>query len=414
MSKRMSFLIPGFCCAVLAASLPVRANDPVSEWNKTAVVRTLAAVPSQSPVVQTRTMAIVQVSVHDAISAITGEYDTYTAHGPAPANASAAAAAIGAAHHALRALFSDHATALDIQYESSLVTHGVSANDPGLDFGRSVAARILSLRSNDNAALAQFDYTVPGGGAPGTWIRLNNAPALLPGWGNVTPFVMKSGSQFRPDPPPALTSERYAKDYNEVKEVGSNQAVGEPVQIAQFWRASPTAIWNGVLEQVLAGRTPGLAEKARAFALLYLAAADSSIACWEAKYHYNFWRPQLAIVNGDLDGNSATIAAADWLPLLPTPPHPEYPSGHTSNSGAMVTVLRLLFGEDPGVPLELTFFNATRTWQTFEQAIDEVIDARIYSGIHYRNSDDVGARLGRQVAHFVMTHALRPTKGSWK
>jgi PAP2 superfamily len=414
MSKRKYVLIPGFCCALVTASLPARANDPVSEWNQTALARTLGAVPAQAPVVQTRTMAIVQVSVHDAINAITGEYDTYTSHGPVPANASAAAAAISAAHYALRGLFPDHAAALDIQYVDSLVAHGVSANDPGLTFGRSVAARILSLRANDKAADAQFDYTVPGAGAPGVWVRLNNAPALLPGWGTVTPWVMKSGAQFRPDAPPALTSERYAKDYNEVKEIGSNTTVGEPMEIALFWRASPAAIWNGVLTQVLAGRNLGLAAKARAFALMYLAAADSSIACWEAKYHYNFWRPFPAIVNGELDGNPATIGDEEWLPLLPTPAHPEYPSGHTTNSNAMVTVLRVLFGDDPGVPLELTFTGITRRWTTFQEGIDEVIDARVYSGIHCRNSDVVGARLGRQVAHFVMTHALRPPTGSWK
>jgi hypothetical protein len=228
---------------------------------------------------------------------------------------------------------------------------------------------------------------------------------------------MRSGGQFRPDAPPALTSERYAKDYNEVKDIGSVSSLvrtDEQTQIAMFWRASPTAIWNGVLTQVLAARNLSLSAKARVFALMYLAAADSSIACWEAKYFHNFWRPFPAIVSGDLDGNPGTTADAAWLSLLGTPPHPEYPSGHTTNSNAMVTVLRLVFGDDPGVLLHLTVFGVTRQWQTFEQGIDEVIDARVYSGIHYRNSDDVGARLGRQVAHFIMTHALRPPTGPWR
>ena len=144
------------------------------------------------------------------------------------------------------------------------------------------------------------------------------------------------------------------------------------------------------------------------------AGADSDIACWEAKYHYNFWRPFPAIVNGDLDGNAATHGDGAWRPLLATPPHPDYPSGHSSNSSAMGTVLRQLLGDDPGVQIQLTFFGATRQWQTFEEAVDEVIEARIYSGIHFRTADDVGAKLGRKVAHFVMTHALRPPKGSWK
>jgi hypothetical protein len=393
--------------------------DPVMEWNQIAATRTLTATPALAPVAQTRIMAIVQVSVHDAVSGITGQYETYSSPGPAPANASPVAAAIAAAHHALRALFPGQVSeaSLDASYATSLSTHGVSTMDPGLDFGRSVGARILALRANDRASEAQFDYTVPGAGAPGVWTRLGGAAALLPGWGAVTPFVLRSGSQFRPDGPPALNSEQYARDYNEIQEIGSLNSLirsTEQTGIANFWRASPTAIWNGVLTQALAVRSLDLASSARVFALMYLAAADSSIACWEAKYHYNFWRPFPAIVNGDLDDNPATAGDATWRPLLATPPHPEYPSAHTSNSSAMVTVLQLLLGDDPGVQLELTFFGVTRQWQTFEEPMNEVIDARIYSGFHFRTADDVGARLGRQVAHFVMTHALRPPTGAWK
>lgn len=405
---------------VAAGSLTVRAagpNDAVTEWNQIALARTLNASPSQAPVQQTRTMAIVQVAVHDAISGITREYDTYSSPGTAPANASPVAAAIAAAHHALRALFPGHAASLDAAYAASLSTHGVSPADPGLEFGRSVAAGILAMRADDKSAVAQFDYTVPNAGTPGVWERLGGAAALLPGWGAVTPFVLRSGSQFRPDAPPALTSERYARDYNEVLEIGSVGSVvrsGQQTGIANYWRASPAAIWNDVLTQALSVRNLDLAAKARVFALMYLAAADSSIACWEAKYYYNAWRPFPAIVNGDLDGNSATAPDAAWKPLLTTPPHPEYPSGHTSNSSAMVEVLRSLLGDDPGVRLQSTFFGVTRQWDTFEEPLLEVIDARVYSGIHFRTADEVGARLGRQVAHFVMTHALRPATGTWK
>ena len=412
----------GAAIAALLVSWPstpraVSAGDAVMEWNQIAVTRTLNAIPALAPVQQTRIMAIVQVSVHDAVSGITGQYETYSSPGTAPANASPVAAAIAAAHHALRALFPGHEGTLDASYTTSLSTHGVSTMDPGLDFGRSVAEGILQLRANDHASAAQFDYTVPGAGAPGVWERLGGAAALLPGWGAVTPFVMRSGSQFRPEGPPALDSEQYAKDYNEILEIGSVSSTlrsTEQTGIANFWRASPTAIWNGVLTQALAVRNLDLAPTARVFALMYLAAADSSIACWEAKYHYNFWRPFPAIVNGDLDGNPATAGDGAWRALLATPPHPEYPSGHSSNSSAMVTVLQQVLGDDPGVELQLTFFGATRQWQTLEEPLKEVIEARIYSGIHFRTADDVGARLGRQVAHFVMTHALRPPTGPWK
>lgn len=417
MFKQKLMLVTAAVVAGCALSAQPPSADAVVEWNQIALTRTLSATPAQSPVQQTRTMAIVQVAVHDAISGITGQYDTYSSPGPAPANASPAAAAIAAAHQALRDLFPGHATSLDAAYAASLTTHGVSTMDPGLEFGRAVAAGVLQLRANDQSAAAQFDYTVPGAGAPGVWERLGGAAALLPGWGAVTPFVLRSAAQFRPDAPPALTSERYAKDYNELLEVGSLASVvrtPEQTGIANHWRASPAAIWNGVLTQALAVRNLDLSAKARVFALMYLAAADSSIACWEAKYYYNAWRPFPAIVNGDLDGNPATAPDATWRPLFNTPPHPEYPSGHTSNSAAMVEVLRALLGDDPGVRLQSTFFGVTRQWDTFEEPMREVIDARIYSGMHFRTADDVGAKLGRQVAHFVMTHALRPPTGSWK
>lgn len=389
------------------------ANDPVVEWNKVAALKTLTASPALAPVAQTRAMAIVQVSVHDAVNAITGAFHTYAAHGPAPSGASPGAAAIAAAHYALTALFPGQAADLDTRYADSLATHGIAAEDPGLEFGRSVAAAILALRAADGAGQAQFDYTVPNGGAPGVWERLGGAPALLPGWGAVAPWVLTSGSQFRPDPPPALDSEQYAKEYNEVfwlgRSTGSTRS-DEQTQIALFWRASPTAIWNDVLNQVLAVRSFDLSTTARTFGLFYLAAADASIACWEAKYFYNFWRPMPAIRNGDVDGNDGTSVDPTWQSLLPTPPHPEFPSGHTANSGAMVFIMALLFGDAPGVPLEVTQFGIPRRWNTFSEGLAEVIEARIYSGIHFRTADVAGARLGRQVGRFVITHALRPSR----
>lgn len=413
--SRLSALGLFFALAIPAQE--AAANDPVTEWNLIAVSETLSAVPAQAPAMQTRTMAIVQVSVHDAINAVTREYQTYSSPGADSSGATADAAAIGAAHHALTSLFPARAGALDVLLAASLETHGVSEFDPGLAFGKSVAAAIVALRATDNASAAQFDYTVPGAGAAGVWVRLGNAPALLPGWGNVTPWVLRTGSQFRPDGPPALNTERYTRDYDEVKLIGSAASpVRTPEQtgIALFWRASPTAVWNGALTQVLEARNLDLSSKARAFALMYLAAADASIACWDAKYTYNFWRPFPAIVNGEADGNPATAGDPAWLPLLPTPTHPEYPSGHTANSGAMTTVIGLLFGDAPGVPIQLTFSGVTREWLTLGQGMEEVIDARVYSGIHFRTADEVGARQGRQVAQFVMTHALRPTTGAWK
>jgi hypothetical protein len=404
-------------------ALPAQVSDTVTEWNQEAVRLTLLPASALAPVQQTRVMAIVQVAVHDAVNGITGKFATYLSPGPAPENASPEAAAIAAAHHALRSLFANQATQvaqLDALYLDSLASHGLSAGDPGVEYGRNAAVAILSARSDDHSAVAQFPYAAPGAGSPGVWTPVSSAPgaqALLPGWGSVTPFVLHSGSQFRPDPPPALDSEQYAQDYNEIKIIGaSNSSVRttEQTQIAQFWLASPTAIWNPVLRQVVATRSLDLSAKARAFALFYLAASDASVACWDAKYTYNFWRPQAAIRGGDSDGNDLTTGDAAWTPLHPTPRHPEYPSGHTANSGAMAATLALLFGDDPGIQLEVTLQQPppappiTRQWDTFSEGIEEVIDARVYSGIHFRTADEVGARMGRQVARFVSTHALRP------
>jgi hypothetical protein len=354
-------------------------------------------------------MAIVQVAVHDAVNGITGKYAPYGSPGPAPANASPEAAAIAAAHHALRNLFGPGN--LDTLYLASLAAHGLSAADPGIEYGRNAAAAILALRANDNSAQAQFNYTAPGAGMPGVWVPLTSAPALLPGWGDVTPFVLQSVSQFRLPPPPALESERYAQDYNEIKEIGAlNSATRttEQTQIATFWLGSPVAIWNQPLTQLITTRNFDLSTAARTFALVYLAAADSGIICWAVKYEYNFWRPQPAIRRGDEDGNALTEPNPTWTPLFATPRHPEYASGHSTNSSSIATIMQLIFGDNPGAPITSTITGITRQWNTFSEGVDEVIDARVYSGIHFRNSDEVGARQGGQVAQFVFTHALRP------
>ncbi len=400
--------------AVGSAAPAVMATDPVREWNLVAANTTLSASPALAPVQQVRAMAIAQVSVHDAVNAITGEFDTYQDPGAAPGGTSVEAAAIGAAHHALRTLFAAQASTLDGLFTASLAAHGVSSNDPGLAFGQSVAASLLALRATDGAASAQFPYTAPGAGSVGVWVPLGTQSALLPGWGAVRPFVLRSGDQFRPDPPPALDSEQYAKDYNEIVEIGrqvSATRTQTQTDIALFWRGSPTAIWNPVIHQALDATTSSLSEAARALALVYLAANESSIACWESKYVYNFWRPQPAIVAGDIDGNAATTGDSTWLPLLPTPPHPDYLSGHSTNSGAIGVMLGLIFGDNPGTPLTVTLTGITRQWETFSEAIDEVVDARVYSGIHFRTADEAGARVGRQVARFVYTHALKPSRG---
>jgi hypothetical protein len=421
-SRIVGFLAAlGLAVALTPAMSPVHAapksraasyaNDAVMEWNQFALAATTTA--GQGAVPQARTMAIVQVSVHDAVNGITGAHGTYLDTGAAPAGASPEAAAIAAAHEALVTLFPLQSAALDTSRAASLAALGLTEDDPGIGWGENAAAGVLAVRSIDGAAQASFPYTAPGAGSPGVWVAIGTTPALLPGWGSVTPWVLRSGSQFRPDGPPALDSGRYARDYNEIQTIGSKTSstrTFEQTETARFWLASPSAIWNAIARRMIDAHDLDLSDAAHVFALMYLAGADASIACWDAKYKFNFWRPQAAIQNGDSDGNDATAADGTWEPLFPTPPHPDYLSGHATNSSAMATALASVFGDAPGVPIVATSpTNAAypREWATFSEGVDEVIDARIYSGIHFRTADEVGARVGGQVARFVIHHALR-------
>jgi hypothetical protein len=389
----------------------VAVNDVVMEWNQIALAATVTA--GQGPVPQIRSMTIVQVSVHDAVNTISAKHSTYLAAGPAPAGASAEAAAIAAAHRALVTLFPLQSSALDAARAASLAARSLTEADAGIGVGESAASAILAARANDGAAQAQFPYTAPGAGTPGVWVSIGSAQALLPGWVNVATWILPSGSQFRPTGPPSLSSGRYARDYREVQALGSLTSAVRTAQqtdIARFWLAAPSPIWNGVARQIIAARGLDVSDSAKALALMYLASSDASVACWDAKYTFNFWRPMAAIRNGGLDGNDATVGDPGWQPLFPTPPHPEYLSGHSTNSSAMAAILAFLFGDNPGVPIVAispTTPGFPRQWATFSDGVDEVIDARIYAGIHYRTSDEEGARVGRQVARFVINHALR-------
>lgn len=417
MSARIRICTMALFGVLATTSLTARlVVDPVMEWNQIALGAT-AVAPAQGPVPQLRTMAIVHVAVHDAVNTITREYHTYLGTGHPPANASPEAAAIAAAHRALIAIFPGQTANLNALRTASLAANGVTESDPGIGVGEAAAAAILARAATDGFAQAQFPYTAPGAGNPGVWVAIGPAAALLPGLGQVTPWVLHKGSQFRPAGPPPLAGRRYARDFNEVKELGainSPTRTLEQTNIARFWLGSPANIWNGVARQVLEVRDQGLSGNARVFALLYLTAADASIACWDAKYVFNFWRPETAIRNADVDGNDNTSSDPTWLPLTPTPQHPEYLSGHSTNSSALATILELLFGDDPGVKIIATSSTNPgfpRHWTAFSEGVEEVIDARIYGGFHYRTADEVGARVGRHVARFVMTHALSPRRG---
>ena len=410
------FVAVGALVCTVTSTAATRATDAVSEWNEIALTATTNTNPPQGPVPQMRTMTIVQVAIHDAVNGITGEYRTFLSAADVPRNASPAAAAIAAAHTVLTQLFPAQRATFDRARAASMAANRTSESDPGIKFGQAAASVILARASGDGFGQAQIRYVPPNAGTPGAWVLVGNEPAVLPALGKATPWVLRSTSQFRPGPPPALSSETYVRDYDEVKALGSlagSKRSPEQTAIAEFWFAAPSPIWNGVARQMLVARPADLSTTARVFALMYLAASDASIACWEAKYNYLFWRPITAIRNADRDGVGATTADAEWQPLTDTHQHPEYPSGHATNSAAMAGILIAVFGEKPGVRLVVkspTNPGLTRAWSTFKEGLDEVTDARIYGGFHFRNSDEAGVRLGSHVAQFVFANALQPAR----
>jgi hypothetical protein len=396
----------------------VASGNPVVGWNAIAVRSMLAA--GQGALPQGRTMAIVQVSVHDAVNAITRVYRPFIAMPGAPSPGSADAAAIAAAHHALVTLFPSQSAALDADYAAALAQYGIGPSDAGLVVGVAAAQRVLDLRAIDGASLAQFPYTAPGAGAPGVWVPTPPAfaPALVPGWGNVATWVVREGSQFRPEVgAPELWSRRFARDFQEVKVLGSVSSsvrTGEQTAIARFWIAAAATIWNDVLRRIAVAKSLDISDSARAFAIVNLAGADAAIVCWDAKFHFNTWRPITAIRQAGTIGNPALVADPTWEPLIPTPPFPEFPSGHTVISGAMAWALGKLFGDVPGVPIVAaspTNPGFLRTWHAFTDGIEEVVEARIYSGIHFRTADERGAAIGKRVGLYVARRALPLASG---
>jgi len=398
-----------------ASFLPVP-QDAVTEWNQIAVAKVLAS--GLPPPRQLRAMAIVQVSVNEAVNGLTRNYQTYLDAAPAPDGASVDGAAVAAAYTALVGIFPTQQAALNALYLNSLANRQIATDDAGVGYGVNAANAVLANRATDGNAAAGCPYTdlAPD---PGVWQRVINPavgtfpPAAVPCFGNVRPWVLRSSSQFLIDAPPALGSDQYAKEFNETKSLGELNSVTrttEQTAIADFWNGSPTDIWNQALLQVTAANEMDISSEARAFALVYMAGTDAAIACWWSKYNFHFWRPVTAINRADEDGNPATETQIGWTSYLQQwmHQHPEYPSGHSTNSSALGSEMALLFGDKPGITMTPTITGITREWDSFDQAVDEVIDARIYSGIHFRSSTTNGARLGRQVAQFVFSHALRP------
>jgi membrane-associated phospholipid phosphatase len=424
------------------AAAPAAQADEVTEWNETLFRVALMTNPPSSPLVTSRVAAIVQGAVFDAVNGVDHRYTpVFPMAATAPAGASERAAAVQAAYASLVLLYPpatypsikgvlDAKRAVSLAALSSDSHESPAAVAAGLAWGQTVADAISTWRGTDGFTPAPPPFT----GGPGVGQWRPTPPGLLPGAGPqfayMTPWVIPSPSQFRPAGPPALTSSRYSADFNETKVMGSiTSAVrtADQTTASFFWNSTTaSSLWNQVALSLLRrgdigpGRRDGredshrsrhqLLANARLLALLNLAIADAAIACWEAKYHFAFWRPVTAIPLAATDGNPATIDDPAWLPLLVTPNHPEYPSGHSTVSAAAATVLARHFGSRTHFTVDSDLLlGVVRSFPGFQAALDEIANARIFAGIHFRSACDDGRVVGASVANYVLAHALQPT-----
>jgi hypothetical protein len=409
-------LIAAACLFLAFGTASGASADVVTSWNSAA----LAAIRTNStpPPVASRALAILHVSIYDAVNGISRRHEPYLVESAVQASASEVAAASAAALRVLTTLFPAQTPQFTALYETLVqqVKDGPQKH-AGLTWGGLVADQILASRANDGWNTVVM---APAGAGPGAWEPTPPAFAqyLLPQWGRVAPFVMETSGALRPGGPPPLDSAQWAADYNEVKGLGAlvgSTRTEDQSQIARFWAdgagtETPPGHWNHIAQEVAAAQGNTLGQNARMFALLNLALADAAICAWDAKYAFNFWRPVTAIRFGDTDSNDATDGDPLWSSFIPTPPFPDYISGHSTFSGAAARVLARFYGRDdiafttgsdalPGV---------TRNFAGFAAAAAEAAVSRLYGGIHYRSANQDGLDAGAAIGDFTFANVLRP------
>ncbi|HEX7296515.1 MAG TPA: vanadium-dependent haloperoxidase, partial [Pyrinomonadaceae bacterium] len=397
--------------AIHPSSTATTTSDAVVlEWNQIAV----ATIGAQPPFPSARFMATVQLAVFEAVNSITGKYEPYLGTIIAPQGASAEAAAVAAAHGVLKAFFPAQGATLDQQRSDSLATipDGQAKTD-GIAVGEAAAAAMIANRTNDGSAPPQF-HTPPNSDPYERQTTAGCPPGggIFKHWPNVKPFGVESSSQFRADPPPKLTSGTYARDYNEVLALGEINSTLRPqdrADIALLYAAQPPHYgWNSVLRQIASTRQDDITTTARIAAVMNMSLSDAFITMFESKYFYRTWRPVTAIPRGAEDGNAHT-APSSFTPFILTPCFPGYPSGHGSGTGAALEVVERAYGRfnsvtmsHPGAPGIVIQYNDLR------DIIDDVSDARVFGGIHFRSDQDAGERLGREVGRYINHNRLRP------
>jgi hypothetical protein len=396
-------------CAAIALAAPCALADVVTDWNERAVAAGYTA--RISPDMHSRNMAIVHLAAFEAVNSIAPRFTPYRARLAAEPGASPEAAAAAAAHDALVKLYPDQAKDFDAALQADLakVPEG-PARASGVRLGGQAAAAMLAERANDGvgAPITYRPFTLPG----------KYVPTMFPAsstWAGVRPFALKSPDQVRPPAPYALTSAEWAKDFNEIKALGAKTGStrnAEQTDIARFWQLTGPATYNPVARQLAAAKNLDLLDTARLFALSSIATADAAIAVFDAKYTYGFWRPVTAIRLADIDGNDATQMDPAWEPFATTPMHPEYPCAHCIFQGSAASVLRSLYGD--AVPrfsmTSTTAPGVTRSFDRLSDYVADVVNGRVYEGVHYRTSGEVGAAMGRQIGEYVTQNQLRPLR----
>jgi len=396
--------------------------DAVTDWNAISVQTIVNAGATHGSAIGFLDNATVQVAVYDAVQAYSGKFSPYHAQIPG-ASGSPVAAVAAAAHDVLVSRFPAQTAALDTIYNDYLTSHGLAANDPGIAVGKQAALGILALRANDGS----FPLNPPpflGSNEIGVWRPTPSyqpgpppslAPALAPWLAKVTPFTLTSPAQYRPLGPPPLGSQLYATAYNEIKGLGArfnSTRTTDQTNLALFWNTNYLVSWNKALRDIAIAKGLVIEDSARLLALANLAMADAGITAWDTKYYYVFWRPVTAIQGGDSDGNPYTVGDPNWQPFINTPNYPEYSSGANNVTGAATRMLALFFGTEY-MTFSMTSTNAaspqqTRTYSRFSDVAEDVVNARIYEGIHFRFADVEARKQGRHVAQWAFAHFLRP------
>jgi hypothetical protein len=403
MSRYLTNVSRGLLASLLPLALTAAAGaDEVTDWHEHMLVAlTKGGGNSQ---IRSRNAAHVSAAVFDAVNGIERRYTPIHVAAAAPRGASKRAAAVQAAYAILVSKFPAQADELSAKRDASLAAIGDGGQSlrRGVEWGQFVADAILDWRSTDGFTPAPPPYL--GSNQPGKWRPTPPAaaPGAVPQFATMTPWGIPKPDRFRPPGPPALDSEQYLIDYNETKKMGravNAFRTADQTDACQFWESgSPTHIWDRAALDLLAAADTNLSQNAHLLATLNLAIADAIIACWDAKYHYEFWRPVTAIRLTD---------DPEWTPLLATPAHPEYPSGHSSASSAAATVLADYFGDDTAFMLHSPAAPGwIRLYPSFSAAIDEVADARVFAGFHFRTACRDGRILGSAVAEYIVENRM--------